>query len=156
MHLLIIILQQLLGLLPNGEGKKAPQVELARPPRQTPPGADPSPCLGFQLPAADWMTMVTVVCSVDAAILAASRAATGERALSTCRLGDLRPTRSQLIDAGRFFFRHLRRSGSRQADVGRYRPLVGVLPFGRPPSVGHSWAIFVMRMRNHVQRRSFF
>ncbi|HEY1599749.1 MAG TPA: hypothetical protein VGG64_09115 [Pirellulales bacterium] len=66
MHLLIIILQQLLGLLPNGEGKKAPQVELARPPRQTPRGTDPSPCLGFQLPTADWMTMVTVVCSVDA------------------------------------------------------------------------------------------
>jgi hypothetical protein len=61
MHLLIIILQQLLGLLPGGEGKKAPQVELARPPRQNPHGSEPSPCLGLQLPPGDWMTMVPVV-----------------------------------------------------------------------------------------------
>jgi hypothetical protein len=61
MHLLIIILQQLLGLLPSSEGKKAPQVELARPPRQSPHGSDPSPCLGLLLPPAGWMTLVPVV-----------------------------------------------------------------------------------------------
>ena len=58
MHLLIIILQQLLGLLPNGEGKKAPQVELARAPRQNPNGSEPSPCLGLELPRNDWMTLL--------------------------------------------------------------------------------------------------
>ena len=58
MHLLIIILQQLLGLLPNGEGKKAPQVELARPPRQNPHNSEPSPCLGLELPRNDWMTLL--------------------------------------------------------------------------------------------------
>jgi hypothetical protein len=82
MHLLIIILQQLLGLLPNGEGKKAPQVELARPPRQKPHGSDPAAFSGAACPGVaysgsgrcwrdwapnvwaspmhDWMTMVPV------------------------------------------------------------------------------------------------
>ena len=60
MHLLIIILQQLLGLLPNGEGKKAPQVELARVPRPNPRGAnprssDPGAFLGVES-RRDWMT----------------------------------------------------------------------------------------------------
>jgi hypothetical protein len=61
MHLLIIILQQLLGLLPNGEGKKAPQVELARVPRPNPRGAnprssDPGAFLGIESQRRDWMT----------------------------------------------------------------------------------------------------
>ena len=67
MHLLIIILQQLLGLLPSGEGKKAPQVELARPPRPSPHGSDPSPCLGLEFPRDDWMMMVPVVHRVGVA-----------------------------------------------------------------------------------------
>ena len=58
MHLLIIILQQLLGLLPGGEGKKAPQVELARVPRQNPHNSEPSPCLGLELPRDDWITLL--------------------------------------------------------------------------------------------------
>jgi hypothetical protein len=66
MHLLIIILQQLLGLLPNGEGKKAPQVELARVPRPNPHGSDArgsdprgsdlGAFLGFESRRHDWMT----------------------------------------------------------------------------------------------------
>jgi hypothetical protein len=61
MHLLIIILQQLLGLLPNGEGKKAPQVELARVPRPKSRGAaprnsDPGAFLGVESRRRDWMT----------------------------------------------------------------------------------------------------
>jgi len=61
MHLLIIILQQLLGLLPNGEGKKAPQVELARAPRPKSRGAaprnsDPGAFLGIESQRRDWMT----------------------------------------------------------------------------------------------------
>ena len=65
MHLLIIILQQLLGLLPGGDGKKAPQVELARPPRQNAHGSDSSPCLGLELPLGGWMTMVPVISLVE-------------------------------------------------------------------------------------------
>jgi|GEM_PF-4899863 len=61
MHLLIILLQQLLGLLPNGEGKKAPQVELARVPRPNPRGSDPGAFLGSESPRRDWMTMVPAV-----------------------------------------------------------------------------------------------
>ena len=61
MHLLIIILQQLLGLLPNGEGKQAPQVELARAPRPNQRGAnprssDPGAFLGIESRRRDWMT----------------------------------------------------------------------------------------------------
>ena len=66
MHLLIIILQQLLGLLPNGEGKKAPQVELALAPRPSPRGSDArgsdprgsdlGALIGLESRRHDWMT----------------------------------------------------------------------------------------------------
>jgi hypothetical protein len=61
MHLLIIILQQLLGRLPNGKGKKAPQVELARSPRPKQRGtnprvSDPGAFLDIESRRRDWMT----------------------------------------------------------------------------------------------------
>jgi hypothetical protein len=40
MHLLIIILQQLLGMLPSGKSEKAPQTEVVRPQGQAPRGCD--------------------------------------------------------------------------------------------------------------------
>lgn len=61
MHLLIIILQQLLGLMPSGEGKKAPQVELARAPRQNPHGSESSSCLRVEFPYSDRMTVLPLL-----------------------------------------------------------------------------------------------
>jgi hypothetical protein len=56
MHLLIIILQQLLGMLPSGKSEKAPQTEVVRPQGQAPRGCDGSACVGLPIPMGGWMT----------------------------------------------------------------------------------------------------
>jgi hypothetical protein len=56
MHLLIIILQQLLGMLPSGKSEKAPQTETVRPQGQAPRGYDRSACVGLPIPMGGWMT----------------------------------------------------------------------------------------------------
>jgi len=67
MHLLIIILQQLLDMLPSGSGKagdsgkpgesgkKAPQTEPVRFQGQAPRGCDPCACLSLPTPTGGWM-----------------------------------------------------------------------------------------------------
>ena len=59
MHLLIIILQQLLGMLPSS--KQAPQVEVVRRERPQPNGSEGDACLRVALPTTGWMSVLTVL-----------------------------------------------------------------------------------------------
>jgi len=64
MHLLIIILQQLLGMLPSS--KQAPQAEVVRrerPQRERPQanGSEGDACLRLASPITGWMSVLTVL-----------------------------------------------------------------------------------------------
>jgi len=59
MHLLIIILQQLLGMLPSS--KQAPQAEVVRRERPQPNGSEADACLRLAPPIAGWMSVLTVL-----------------------------------------------------------------------------------------------
>jgi len=59
MHLLIIILQQLLGMLPSS--KQAPQAEVVRRERPQPNGSEGDACLRLAPPKNGWMSVLTVL-----------------------------------------------------------------------------------------------
>jgi len=59
MHLLIIILQQLLGMLPSS--KQATQPEVVRRERPQPNGSEPDACLRLARPIIGWMSVLTVL-----------------------------------------------------------------------------------------------
>ena len=58
MHLLIIILQQLLGMLPSS--KQAPQAEVVRRERPQPKSSEADACLRLARPITGWMSVLTL------------------------------------------------------------------------------------------------